>query len=126
MELNRFMHENKVGLSVLGIILGTPLAMICVLSLAYSNEDTGLVTWSYDFIGVWAYWVILPALAILIISIYFLYDFIKRLKEFNSLMKIQSKAKFIKNQDRIEELAWRLHPKYERLVVERKKKYKIK
>ena len=126
MELNQFMHENKIGLSAVGIVLGVPLTIICVLSLLYSEGDTGIMLWSHNTVGTWAYWIVLPALAFLVIGTYIIYDFYKKLKEFNSLMKIQSKAKFIKNQDRIEELAWRLHPKYERLVVERKNKFKIK
>jgi hypothetical protein len=41
-------------------------------------------------------------------------------------MATDSKATFIKNQDRIEELAWRLHPNYERMVIKKKDKLKIK
>jgi len=126
MHLNRFFHENKPGLSVIGIVLGLPLTTICILSFMYSDGDTGLYKFSYDLFGNWAFWIILPGVAMLVLGLYFVYDFFKKLKEFRSLMTIESKAKFIKNLDRIEELAWRLHPKYEKIVIDKKKKYKIK
>ncbi len=53
-------------------------------------------------------------------------EYYRKMKEFRELMTIESKAKFIKNVDRIEELAWKLHPKYERQVIKRKKKFNIK
>jgi len=65
-------------------------------------------------------------LLILVPGIYYLVVFIKQLREFRELMKIDSKALFIKNQDKIEELAWRLHPKFEKQVIEKKIKLKVK
>jgi len=126
MGINEFMHENKLGLSAISIVAGLPLTIISLLSFVYSEGDTGMIQFSYDLVGNWAYWLILPALLFLVVGSYYLYDFYKKLKEFRELFNIESKAKFIKNVDRIEELAWRLHPKYERLVLEKKKKYKIR
>ena len=126
MEFNRFLHENKLGLSAIGIVMGVPLTLISILSSMYSDGDTGLIQFSHDLFGTWAFWIILPGLAMLLIGIYYIYDFYKKLKEFKGLIDIESKAKFIKNQDRIEELAWNLHPNYEKIVIDKKKKYKIK
>ena len=126
MGMGRFFHDNKIALCGVGIASGIPMTMISVMSLMYSDGDTGMIQWSYDTVGSWAFWLILPGLALLVIGGYYIFDFFKRLKEFNSLMKSESKAKFIKNIDKIEELAWRLHPKYERIVIARKKKYRIK
>ena len=126
MGIRQYFHENKISLCGVGIVAGLPMIIISIMSFVYSDGDTGMARWSYDLIGNWAFWIILPGLAMIIVSAYYLYDFFKRLKEFNGLMKSESKAKFIKNVDRIEELAWRLHPKYERIVIERKKKYRIK
>lgn len=126
MGFNEFVRENKPALCLMGIILGLPMTAISILSLLYSDGSTGMVQWSYDLVGTWAYWLILPGLFLLSVGSYYLYDFLKLLREFKKLIGMESKAKFIKNLDRIEELAWRLHPKYESAVVERKKKYKIR
>ena len=128
MDTRKLFHENKLGLSVIGIIIGLPLTIISVLTLMYSNGDTGIIQVTHDFFefGNWAFWIIIPGLLMSIIGAYFIYDFYRKMKEFRELMTIESKAKFIKNIDRIEFLAWRLHPNYERVVIEKKKKYKIR
>lgn len=86
----------------------------------------GILLWAYELLGNWAFWLVIGGLLILVPGIYYLATFIKQLREFNELMKTDSKALFIKNQDRIEELAWRLHPRYEKLVIEKKVKLKVK
>ncbi len=126
LELNRFLHENKISLSAVGVVIGLPLTLISILSLMYSDGDTDLIRFSHDLFGDWAFWIIIPGLIMLFVGIYKICDFYRKLREFKSLIDIESKAKFIKNIDRIEELAWRLHPNYERTVIEKKKKYKIK
>jgi hypothetical protein len=121
-----FVHENKPGLCVIGIILGIPAVIISTFSLLWKTGDTGILLWSNELLGNWAFWVVIIGLLLLVPGIYYLAVFIKQLREFNELMKTDSKALFIKNQDRIEELAWRLHPRYEKLVIEKKDKLKVK
>jgi hypothetical protein len=100
--------------------------IISIFSLLYSDGDGGLERWANDAVGNWAFWLLILGLLLLVPGIYYLMVFIKQMKEFRELMKTDSKALFIKNQDRIEELAWRLHPKYERMVIEKKLKLKVK
>ncbi|MDD4308474.1 MAG: DUF3198 domain-containing protein [Thermoplasmata archaeon] len=82
--------------------------------------------WSHELVGNWAFWFFIIGLVLLVPGIYYLVTFVRQLREFRELMKTDSKALFIKNQDRIEELAWRLHPDYERLVIDKKAKLKVK
>ena len=126
--MKKFLHENKLGLSVIGTIIGLPMILISVLNFMYTadGDNSGLVQFSYNLFKEWAFWIIIPGLIMSIMGSYFIYDFYRKMKEFRSLMTIESKAKFIKNLDRIEFLAWRLHPNYERVVIEKKKKYKIR
>jgi len=125
-SLSSFVHENKPGLCAVGITSGIPLLIISIFSLLYSDGDGGLERWANDAVGNWAFWLLILGLLLLVPGIYYLMVFIKQMKEFRELMKTDSKALFIKNQDRIEELAWRLHPKYERMVIEKKLKLKVK
>lgn len=124
--IENFLHENKPGLCVIGIVTGLPAVILSVLSLLHSEGDSGIIKWAYDLIGNWAFWLILIGFILLIPGIYYLAVFYKQLKEFKGLMKTDSKAMFIKNQDRVEELAWRLHPKYEKMVIQKKEKLKVK
>lgn len=91
-----------------------------------NEREGGITSFANDVLGDWAYWVLIIALAMIIIGGYYIYSFRTMLKEFRNLIDENSKARFIKNLDRIEELAWRLHPKYEKIVIEKKKEFKIK
>lgn len=126
MSILDFLHKNKLILSVLSIVIGIPLIILSVLSFLYKPEDIGITATAHDLLGNWAYWLIIIGLTITIIGIYVIWIFIRQLREFRSLINDPSKAKFIKNLDRIEELAWRLNPRYEKMVIKRKRKYKIK
>lgn len=126
MSMERFVHENKPGLCVLGVIFGIPLTTIGALSIAYADGGTGVLKWAHDLIGNWGFWIIIIGLILLIPGAYYLVVFVKQLREFKEMMATDSKQLFIKNQDRIEELAWRLHPKYEKMVIEKKAKLKVK
>ena len=126
MPLDNFVHENKPGLCLIGIICGLPMIIIGIFSALYKEGSDGMIQWAYDLIGNWAFWFILLGFIVFLPGIYYLGVFIKQLKEFKELMATNSKALFIKNQDRIEELAWRLHPKYEKMVVDKKAKLKIR
>jgi hypothetical protein len=125
MALKNFIHENKPGLCIIGIVIGLPMIIMGVLS-AISPGDIGLIQFAHDIIGNWTFWVVMTGFILFIPGTYYLVVFVKQVKEFKELMKTDSKAIFIKNQDRIEELAWRLHPNYEKMVVRKKEKLKVK
>ncbi|MBA3046499.1 MAG: DUF3198 domain-containing protein [Candidatus Thermoplasmatota archaeon] len=126
MSIQNFMHENKPGLCAIGNIIGIPMIIIGILSALFKTGNTGILLWANNLIGNWAFWVILVGFVLFLPSIYYLIVFIRQLKEFKGLMSTESKVIFIKNQDRIEELAWRLHPKYEKMVINKKMKFKIR
>lgn len=111
---------------MIGIILGIPMIILGVLSILYNTGDTGILLWANETIGNWAFWTILIGAILFTPSIYYLVVFIRQHREFKKLIATDSKAIFIKNQDRIEELAWRLHPIYEKMVIDKKAKLKIK
>lgn len=126
MSIYESLHRNKVPLCILFITSGIPLVIVSVLGLLYSEGRTGLIQFFNDLLGGWAYWLILIGLMMLIIGLYYLITFIKKLKEFKKLIETPSKAKFLQNLDKIEELAWRLHPKYEKIVINKKREHHIK
>ena len=122
-----FLHKNRLSLAVLCTAAGIPLLVFSSLSIFFYKEgDTGFLSTIHDSVGNWAYWILIFGIVLLVIGIYYIYSFIKLLKEFKKLMDESSKSRFIKNLDRIEELAWRLHPRYEKIVVNRKQELKIK
>jgi hypothetical protein len=126
MAILDFLNKNKLTLSALSIVVGIPLIIMSILSLMYKPTDVGITATAHDLLGDWAYWLVIIGIILSAVGIYVIIIFFRQLKEFKKLIDDPSKAKFIKNLDRTEELAWRLNPKYEKVVIERKRKYKIK
>ena len=125
MSIMGFLHKNKLEICALLVASGIPLTILSILAIFYSDEP-GLGNSMYEIFGNWSYWVMVLGGTMVIIGTYTVLNFLKLLREFKGLIDTPSKAKFIKNQDRIEELAWKLHPRYERRVIEKKEKLHIK
>ncbi len=126
MTVNNYLHKNKLPLCSLSIAVGLPIIIFSILSFLYKEGSVDLTSTAHELLGDWAYWIVVIGFVLLIGGIYYMIVFLRQLKEFNNLINESSKAKFIKNLDRVEELAWRLHPRYERIVIDRKKTFKIK
>lgn len=77
-------------------------------------------------IGDWKYWCILIGPILLIAGGWYFFDNIMKRREFKELMETTSKSKFIKNQDQAEFLAWKLTPKHQNQLMEKKKEFHIK
>jgi hypothetical protein len=76
--------------------------------------------------GEWAYWLMVIGPLVLIGATWWLYDYLKKSRSLERLMATPSKAKFVKNLDEIEYLAWSLPQRFEKRVIEKKHKFNIK
>lgn len=126
MSIYELLHRNKIPICSLFIILGVLLLVVSIMGILYSDGKTGLIQIIRDIIGNWSYWFVLLSVMLLAVGLFYFIDFTKKLKEFKNLIGTPSKSKFIQNLDRIEELAWRLHPKYEKIVINKKNEHNIK
>jgi hypothetical protein len=77
-------------------------------------------------VGDWIYWCVLAGPLILIAGGWYFFDNIQKRKEFNELMATTSKAKFIRNLDRAEFLAWKLTMNHQTQLIDKKKEFHIK
>lgn len=78
-------------------------------------------------IGNWMIWVALLGPLVLLGGGWYLVDTIRKRREFERLIETDSKAKLVRNQDRLERLAWYyLGSEYVRRVQKRKEELNIK
>ncbi len=63
---------------------------------------------------------------ILIAGGWYFFDNLRKRKEFKELMETTSKAKFIRNMDRAEFLAWKLTMDHQKQLMDKKKEFHIK
>jgi MFS family permease len=74
-------------------------------------------------VGDWAYWFVIAGPIGFVACIWWLYDYIKKTRELSRLTDTPSKAKFVRNLDEIEYLAWNLPQRFEDEVLAKKKEF---
>jgi H+/Cl- antiporter ClcA len=117
--------------SFLGLLFGV-LTVIGILG-TYLNMDENNRLPSYisflqdlsDPFGRWISWIVVAAPIGLIVCVWWYYDYLKKIRELAELIDTPSKAKFVRNLDEIEYLAWSLPQRYEDKVLTKKKDFKI-
>ena len=75
--------------------------------------------------GDWISWISIIAPVALIICLFWLYDYLNKVRKLSKLIDNSSKAKFVKNLDDIEYLAWNLPKRYETRVLDKKRDFKL-
>jgi len=131
-----FLTEYRLELSsLLSLVFGF-LTVIGLIGAVYIRRAGGEVTFQLpsglsfmrDLIqpfGTWVYWIAIAAPIALLICLWWLYDYISKVRKLNRYMDTPSRQKFVKNLDDIEYLAWVLPRRFERQVLEKKKEFRL-
>ncbi len=76
--------------------------------------------------GSWAYWLVVGGPLLLVGGGWWLYDYFKKTRSLSRLIVTPSKAKFVRNLDEIEYLAWSLPKRFEVQVLDKKREFNLK
>ena len=76
--------------------------------------------------GSWNYWFLGLGLIFLFVGGWYFFDTLRKRREFGEYMSTESKREFINNLREIEEIAYKLGEKHQKILEEKKKKWKIK
>lgn len=128
--------EYRLELGVFLTSLFAFLTLIGVLGVLTIEKKNGVTTFdlpsALEFldvfiepIGTWVTWLAVAAPIGLVVCAWWLYDYFRKLRELKKLMDTPSKAKFVRNLDEIEYLAWCLPKRYEVKVIEKKREFKL-
>jgi len=121
LELSSFLGLLFGFLTIIGI-LGT------YLNMDENNRLPSYISFLQDLsdpFGRWISWIVVAAPIGLIVCAWWYYDYLKKIRELAELIDTPSKAKFVRNLDEIEYLAWSLPQRYEDKVLTKKKDFKI-
>jgi hypothetical protein len=126
--------EYRLELSgFLGILFGflTLVAVVFMYEGWLESEDKVLPSYLSPLgdlvepFGNWAYWLVVVGPIGLVVCILWFYDYVKKTKELAELIDTPSKAKFVRNLDDIEYLAWSLPQRFEDQVIAKKREFKL-
>ena len=76
--------------------------------------------------GSWTYWFLVGGPLLLVGAAWWLYDYFKKTRSLARLVATPSRAKFVRNIDEIEYLAWSLPRRFEERVLEKKRRFNLK
>jgi len=128
--------EYRLELSCLLSLLFAFLTIVGVVGTFLKTTTGGIVTYRLpDFLGFlgeladpfgsWAAYLVVAGPIGLAVCIWWLYDYIKKKRELGKLIETPSRAKFVRNLDDIEYLAWVLPQRFEDEVLDKKKEFKL-
>ncbi len=122
--------------SLLALLFGflTIISIVGVLALRADAQEPPATVPSFllpiknylsDPFGTWVYWLVVVAPIGLVVCSWWVYDYVKKVRELADLIDTSSKAKFVRNMDDIEYLAWSLPKRFEDHVIEKKREFKL-
>jgi hypothetical protein len=124
--VKRFIRDFKLEIEVLVFVFGLILLMIGVSGVFFPDSSPDFLKSIHRDIGGWVYWLALIGVLLLIIGGFYMIDNLRKRREFEKLIKTDSKVKFVKEKERIEYLAWILTTDHEKRLWEKKKEFGIK
>ena len=122
--MRRFIRDFKLEIEAFVLIVGLMLFAIGTLGI-FAPSGGFLESFLRD-VGAWKWWCFLIGILMIIGGGWYTIDNVRKRREFERLIKSESKAKFVKNKDRIEYLAWSLTSEHESRLWEKKKEFGIK
>ena len=122
----KWVSRHILPISLVVFLIGLLFTIVSVFGVFYEDETPDFLVGLVDAFGDWNLWALILGPILLIGGGWYLFDSIKMRREFEELVSTPSKAKFIRNMERIEYLAWKLSIAHQERVVERKKEFRIK
>jgi hypothetical protein len=127
MSIKRFLTTYTLHLGLLLFILGILLTILGIIGIFLVDSDIPQFLKNIaESVGAWIYWCVLVGPLIFIAGAWYFFDNIGKRREFKELIDTTSKAKFIRNLDRIEFLAWKLSMNHQKQLIDKKKELHIK
>ncbi len=122
-KIKHFFQNHILIFSTLGLIIG---GFFTTLGFSYLLlDESNSLRESIDNIGDYAIWLAIIGLLVFVTSIFYFVATIINFRKFDKLINTHSKAKFIRNLDDIEKLAWKLTIKERRKVEMKRRKFRI-
>lgn len=130
MSIKRFLTVYTLQLGFICLIIGIVLTILGVLGVFFydllKDQELNSIVDIVNSVGDWIYWCILIGPVLIIAGGWYFFDNISKRREFKELINTTSKAKFIRNLDRIEFLAWKLTAEHQSKLAKKKRKLNIK
>lgn len=122
-----FTREFRFELSTVLLAVGILVTFIGAIGVFLPKLPPSLLIFESAIKGSgnWIYWYLVVGPLLVLSGGWWLLDSVRKSLQLMNYLRIDSKAKFVKSLDDIEYLAWVLPRKYEELVMEKKRQFKM-
>jgi len=123
----RIVRELRLEISAMVFFAGILLTIFAVDHYLIRNPNLPAFLQDIDNrLGEWNVWLAVLGPLLLLGGGYYFIDTIRKRREFDRLIETDSKAKFVRSQDRIEFLAWTLGKQYHSRSEQKKAEFNLK
>ncbi len=122
----RFTREFALELSSIIFMIGMLMTFFVILEYVFGEVLPYYLEEILDAIGNWIVWMTVVGPILLIGGGWYFFDGLRKRREFARLIDTDSKAVFVRNMDRLEELAYYLTEKHREAFYEKRDGFKIK
>ncbi len=120
------MREFALELSSIVLMIGIIMAFFVALKYGFENVLPFYLKDILNGIGGWIIWMTVVGPILILGGGWYFYDGLSKRREFNKLMDTDSKAVFVRNYDRLEELAYFLTEGHRQQFYDKRDEFKIK
>jgi len=128
--LTNFYRKFAFQITFIGFIISLIFFIVSAIGIFLIDLDffknNEILQDFFNSIGAWNYWLFMVAITFAVGCGWIFADLMLKRSKFNKLINTTSKATFVRNQEEIENLAWKLGPKYMNIVDDRKHKFRIR
>jgi hypothetical protein len=125
---DNILTEYRLEIGITLLLVFSFVSFLGLVGVFLGSNLKGVLAIFQDLIvplGNWVYWLAVIGPLGLIVTLWWDLDYFFKVRKLKKLSDTSSKAKFIKNLDEIEYLAWRLPKRYRAMVAEKKNELKI-
>lgn len=120
------LREVKLELSYVVFALGVLMSLLAAFHYLLRAHLPAAVIDLLNDIGNWIIWFVVVGPLLAFVGGWYFVDLLRKQREFERLINVNSKAHFVRNQARLETLAWYLRSDYEERIIEQKRRWKIR
>lgn len=124
--MGKIWRNYKLPISAVMLIAGMLLLFFSTYYLMFYRQQPDFVKNITEPLGNWNYWVFLLGLVLAAAGAWYIYDTLRKLREFFEYLHSDSKATFRNNLADLMYLAEHLGDRYVEMVEEKKREWKIK
>lgn len=120
--------EYRLELSTFLSLLFGFLTIVSMIGIILGDSAPSYLQFIVDLgdpFGNWLTWLVVAAPIGFVVCVWWFYDYVKKTRELAKLIDTPSRAKFVRNIDDIEYLAWALPQRFEDQVIAKKKEFKL-